>query len=123
VCARDMRPLGEDAEGDGGQDRPRAETRAEAPRTSAVVIAFQDSRPSLLDRCRCVNKATLRRRRHEGEDARDAARRGIAARIAGERRERADEAMVTARRTDRFIPRGAAGAPPPLPSLRESTSG
>ncbi len=40
-CARDMRPLGEDAEGDGGQDGPRGDARR-PPRTSAVVFAFTD---------------------------------------------------------------------------------
>ena len=48
ACARDMRPLGEDAEGDGGQDGPRGDARR-PPRTSAVVFALLDSAHSLVD--------------------------------------------------------------------------
>ena len=46
-CARDMRPLGEDAEGDGGQNAPRGDARR-PPRTSAVVFALSDSAHSLV---------------------------------------------------------------------------
>jgi hypothetical protein len=43
-----MRPLGEDAEGDGGQDGPRGDARR-PPRTSAVVFALSESRHWLDD--------------------------------------------------------------------------
>ena len=45
MCARDMRPPSK-TPGGRGQDGPRAGTRAEAPRTSAVVFAFSASTQS-----------------------------------------------------------------------------
>ena len=50
VCARDMRPPPKTA-GGRGQDCPHAGTRAEAPRTSAVVFALFESAQSLGERC------------------------------------------------------------------------